>query len=447
MERARRTLLTAFAAVAVAVAATAFAWYRLGPTTRGTVWAEDGGVFLRERLTHGEVGSLLRPYAGYVQLLPRLVVDLGLRRPIEDYAVTVAGASCLVVGVVAAAVFLLARDVVPARPLRVVLVAVPVALPIAPYEISGNAANLHWYMLLLVPWLFAYRARTWWGSGVIAALALGAVLTEPQTLFFTPLLVLAWWHARGRLLALPVTVATVLAGAAQVTAALTNARMSPPGHPTLADVARGYLLQPLAGAWTRDLGAVGTAVVRHGWAVLVVPLVVIGVVLVSAVVLAPWRTRVVLAALAAGSVVVWTAALVANASADHHWGELPATAFTAAGPLRYSAAAAMLLVSAVVVAASVLVDRRAWSVPLPAVDRGVGPAVAALVGWAAIAVVVTAAVTAVTPGATHRDDGPLWRPQITAQLGACRAEPSRPVAVRTAPWGATLPCSVLLGRR
>ncbi|MFJ3385810.1 MULTISPECIES: hypothetical protein [unclassified Curtobacterium] len=447
MERARRTLPTALAAVVLAVVATALAWYRLGPTTRGTVWAEDGGVFLRERLTYGEAGSLLRPYAGYVQLLPRLVVDLGFRRPIEDYAVTVAGASCLVVGVVAAAVFVLARDVVPAWPLRVVLAAVPVVLPIAPYEISGNAANLHWYVLLLAPWLFAHRARTWWGSGVVAAIALGAVLTEPQTLVFTPLLVLAWWHARGRLLALPVTVVTALAGAAQVTAALTNTRLSRPGDPTIADVVRGYLLQPLAGAWTRDLGAVATAVTRHGWIVLVVPLVVVGAVLVGAVVLAPWRTRVLVAALAGGSVVVWTAALVANASADQHWGVLPVTAFTAAAPLRYSAAAAMLLVSAVVVAASVLVDRRCWSVRGRGTARGIAPAVAAVVGWAAIAVVVAAAVGSAAPGATQRDDGPLWRPQITGQLDACRADPSGSVAVTTAPWGATLPCSVLLDRR
>ncbi|ROS76397.1 hypothetical protein EDF24_1986 [Curtobacterium sp. PhB130] len=455
MERARRTLLTALAAVVVAVAATALAWYRLGPTTRGTVWAEDGGVFLRERLAYGEAGSLFRPYAGYLHLLPRLVVDLGFRRPVEDYAVTVSAASCLIVGVVAAAVFLLARDVVPAWPLRVVLAAVPVVLPIAPYEVGGNAANLHWYMLLLVPWLFSYRARTWWGSAAVAALALGAVLTEPQTLFFAPLLVLAWWRGRARLLALPVTVVTVLAGAVQVGSALTDTRISRPGHPTVADVVHGYLLQPLAGAWTWDLSSVATAAVHHGWGVLVWPLVAIAVVLVAAVVLGQWRARVLVAALAAGSVVVWTAALVANESADLRWGELPVTDFTASAPLRYAAAAAMLLVSAVVVAASVLIDRRNWSVRIPA--RGaraagrtagrVGTAVAAVVGWAAIAVVVAAAVSSVAPGNTRRDDGPLWAPQITAQLDVCRADPAGSVEVRTAPWGATLPCSVLLDRR
>ncbi len=81
-------------------------------------------------------------------------------------------------------------------PFRLVLAAVPVVLPLAPVEISGNVANLHWYAMALVPWLFSYRARTWWGSGVVALLTLAATLTELQTVLFLPLLALAWWPAR-----------------------------------------------------------------------------------------------------------------------------------------------------------------------------------------------------------------------------------------------------------
>lgn len=445
MERVRRTTSSAVAAVVVAVVATALAWYRLGPVTRATVWAEDGGVFFRDHLAAGSVGSLVRPYAGYLHLLPRLVVDLGFARPVEQYAVTVAGASCLVVGVVAAAVFVLARDVVPVWPLRLVLAAVPVVLPVAPFEVSGNAANLHWYMLVLAPWLFAARPRSWWGASVVAVLAVGAVLTEPQTLVSAPLLLVAWWPASGAgrrpsLRALPVTVVTLLAGAAQVVTALTTDRISRPGDPTVRDVVHGYLLQPLAAAWTRDVGAVAEAVDRHGPGVVVVPGVAIAVVLLAALVLGGWRARFQVVALAVASVVVWVAALVANASADGHWGERDVSAFAEAGPSRYAAASAMLLVSAVVVAASVLIDRRgrsAGSVAVVGVLSGV-------VGWLTVAAVVAAATGAVVPGATQRSDGPEWRPQVERQVETCRADPGAVLDVRTAPWGTAVPCALVL---
>jgi hypothetical protein len=476
MERARRTLLPALAVAvavaAVAVAATALAWYRLGPLTRATVWAEDGGPFFRDRLADGAVGSLLQPYAGYLHLLPRLVVDLGFARPIEQYAVTVAGACCAIAGLVAAAVFVLARDVVPAWPLRLVLAAVPVVVPVVPFEISGNAANLHWFMLVLAPWLFAHRARAWWDAALVAVLALGAVLTEPQTLLFAPLLAVAWWRPRpSRAMAIPVTLAVLIGGTAQIATALTTHRASRPGDPTAADVVHGYLLQPLAGSWTRDVGAVAAAVDRHGVVVLVVPVLAIGVLLVGALVVGTWRARFQVLALGVGSVAVWTAALVANASADGQWGERAVADLVAAEPSRYGAASAMLLVSAVVVAAAVLVDGRSWSRG-PRGPRGGGNGArgagydarggghgargggrrwagvaGAVVGWVAIAFVVAAAVGNVAPGQTQRSDGPAWGPQITGQLDACRADPSGVVHATTAPWGTTVPCALVLRGR
>ncbi|MGW8433485.1 hypothetical protein ACWGJ9_20565 [Curtobacterium citreum] len=444
--RPLHALRSGVAAVLVGVVATAAAWYRLGPLTRATVWAEDGGPFFRDRLAAGVDGSLLRPYAGYLHLLPRLVVDLGFARPIEQYAVTIAGACCVVVGVVAGAVFVLARDLVPSWPLRLVLAAVPVTVPVVPYEISGNAANLHWFMLVLVPWLFAARVRTWWAAGSIAVLALVAVLTEPQTLLFAPLLLVAWW-GRARvagLRALPVTLAVIVAGAAQVVTALTTERASRPGHPTVGDVGRGYLLQPLAGAWTRYVGTVAAAVDRHGAVVVLLPVVVVLALVAAALVVGGWRARAQVLALAAGSVVVWTAALVANASADGGWGEQPVAAFVGAPPTRYAAASAMLLTAAVVLAASVLVDRRTWV-------RGEAsrPAAVALgaLGWAAVAVVVAAAVLAAAPGVTQRSGGPAWRPQVESQVPGCRTDPSGVVHAKTAPWGTTIPCGLVLGDR
>ncbi len=78
--RRRRAVVQALAAVLVALAAAALAWWRLGPVTRATTWAEDGGIFLREQLAYGAGDTLLRPYAGYLHLVPRLLVDLAVHR-------------------------------------------------------------------------------------------------------------------------------------------------------------------------------------------------------------------------------------------------------------------------------------------------------------------------------------------------------------------------------
>ncbi|WP_182046795.1 hypothetical protein [Curtobacterium sp. ME26] len=432
----------AAAALVVAVLAATLAWYRLGPVARGTAWAEDAGVFLRERLQYGFEGTLLRPYAGYLHVVPRLVVDVAVSRPVEQYALTVSALSCAAVGLVAAGVFVLAREVVPAWPLRLVLAAVPVVVPVVPYEVSGNAANLHWFALVVAPWLFAHRARSWWSAAVVAVAAAAVVLTEPQALLFTPLLVLAWWRAPGSpgwsvLRALPVTVATVAAGAAQVLTATTSVRESRPGGPAVADVVVGYLLQPVAGSWDRRLGVVGHAVVAHGWVVLVAPTVALVLVGTAAVLVGSWRARALVVALGLGSVVVWAASLVANASADGHWAALDVAGLQGQTPTRYAAASAVLLVSSAVLAAAVLVQR----------TGGAGRLVGAAVGWCVVTAVVAAAVANVAPAASVRAGGPEWEPQVSARIGLCRAEPDLVLDVRAQPWGAAVPCWLVLSGR
>ncbi|MBF4626817.1 hypothetical protein [Curtobacterium flaccumfaciens] len=448
MDLARRVAGVPLVAVVVGLLTTALAWYRLGPVPRNTVWAEDGGVFLRERIAMGPVDTLLHPYAGYVHLLPRLIVDLGYALPPERYAQVVALAACSVVGGVCALVFVLSRDVVRPWPLRLVLAAVPVVLPLAPYEISGNAANLHWFLLVLVPWVFAWRARSWWAAGALAVVAGVAVLTEPLTALFAPLLLLAWTPRgrapgpAGRWTALPVTLVVVVALAVQGITTLTSPRALATGSPAVRDVLAGYLLRPVAGAWDPDLGAVLTAVVEHGWAVVVVPAALLLVVLVAAVVVGPARTRWMVAALAVGSVAVWWVALLANGGDGIRW-SAPVAAMAAVPPQRYAAAAGLLLVSAAVVAAATLVDARSWS---RAAGRTGGPGrlVGALAGWCVVTAVVASAVLHVAPTDTRRSGGPVWAGQLPAAVAACDADPTLEVArVKSNPWSSPVSCSWL----
>jgi hypothetical protein len=473
MAVARSGPWTASAAVLVGVLAAWTAWARLGAVARGTAWAEDAGLFLRERIAFGPVDTLLRPYAGYLHLGPRSVVDAALLFPVDQYALAVSAISCGLVGAVCAAVFVLARDAVPSWPLRLVLAAVPVLLPAAPWEVSGTAANLHTFGLFLAPWLFAYRVRTWPGAAVLAVVTVLVVGTEAQAVLFLPLLVLSWtpWRrapgelvagaghsAPGRLRPLPVTLAAVVTGTAQVVTALTTERESQRGDPTAQDVVSGWLLQTVGGLWRADVASVGRAVVDRGWSVVALPACGIALVVVLAVVLAAVtgrrRAAVLAAALAIGSAVTWIAALVANASADGHWSRSAPESLVDATPSRYAAAAGLLLTASLVVAAAVLVDGHVLrarssaraSSRVPARTGGAARVVLAATGWCVVALVVASWVGNV-PGVAQRSAGPAWQPQFADAGARCRADPDAVLLVQALPWDARVPCTLVLRDR
>lgn len=448
-------LVRAAAALATGLVAALLAAWRLGAVTRGTAWAEDAGLFLRERLALGPVDSLLHPYAGYLHLVPRLLVDLAWAVPVQWYAVAISLGACAVVGGIAAAVVVLARDVVPWWPARVVLALVPALLPLAPYEISGNAANLHWFLLFLAPWLFAYRARSWWGAGAQAVLTALVVLSEVQTVLFLPLLALAWTgqdRGRGRLRALPVSVVAVVGCAAQVVTALTTERDSRPAEPAFPDVVAGWLLQPVSALWRPDVANVVRAVVVHGWAVVLVPVALLLVLLVAGVLVAPWRTRWVLVALTAVSFGVWWAALLVNGIGDLPWAEAR-QALAALPPFRYAAASGMLLLAAAVVAAGALVERGRRSTTergrRSTADRGgrrVLLTVTRIAGWGLLGAVLVATLGNAPQSVTRRSHGPVWADQVPAARATCERDPDGTVVVRAAPWNADVPCRRLVGR-
>lgn len=432
--RSRRVIRESVLAVVLGLAAAALMWHRLGPVTRNTAWAEDSGRFLQDRLVLGPVRSVWQVYDGYLHLVPRTLTDLAVAvQPIDRYAVTVAGLSCLVLGAVAALVFVLAADVVPQWPLRALLALVPAFVPLGPFEIAGNTANLHWYLLFLAPWVFAWRSRTWWGAAGLAVVAGFVTGTEIQSAVFLPLLLLGIRRAR----TIPVAAVAVLGIAAQVVSTVTHPRLPDPNpRSSPLDMVEGYLAQPFGGSWTADVHAVAQTVLDHGWAVLAVPAVVAAVVGVVAIVVAPWRVRLLVVALAGGSVVVWVAALVVNSDPRTLWSSLTPESFVANPALRYAAASSMFLLAAAVVGASALVAR--------------GRIVLPVVGWLVIAVVVAAGVTNAAPGTTRRSAGPSWYDEVRAAQPFCRAHPHASASIAAQPlsteWVASIPCERILGR-
>ena len=431
--RRRRALthpiLTWVVAAVLAVASSLWMWHRLGWPTRGIAWAEDSGVFLNERLELGAVPSLLHPYSGYLHLVPRIVVDAAVALwPIQDYAMVVTALSCCVIGIVSATVFVLARDVVRSAPLRALLAVVPAIAPMGVVEIAGNTANLHWYLLFLAPWVFAFRPRSWWSSASLAVAALAITLTEIQAALFVPLFLFGFRSRRG----VPVVAAAFLGLAAQAATTLQAPRPRTPSDASPLDIAAGFLAQPVAGSWNGDVREVGVTIVHLGWWVVVVPAVVVLAVLVLGLVRRRGASRWMIVALGAAPAVLWVAALRVNAvpSMFAEWNE---ASFQRFGPYRYAAAASMFLLAAVVVTADVCIGR--------------GRVVLPVLGWVLVASVVAAGVLNVH-AETRRVDGPVWSTQVQRQGAAvCSADPDGTVRIEASPrprlWTAEVPCARL----
>ncbi|MDR1185939.1 MAG: hypothetical protein LBK95_00540, partial [Bifidobacteriaceae bacterium] len=207
--------------------------------------------------------TALRSYQGYLHLVPRAVVGVAASvAPLELFAATLTALTCAVAGACAAITFLATRGVLTHTAPRIVLATIPVAAPLLPVEVLGNAANLHWFGLWLAPWTMLYRPRRWSVSVALALTVLAAALTEIQVVVFLPLMTLTW----RRRMSAPVNAALVLGVAAQVVTTVVYPRRSrPPGlRLTFMDLVDSTLAQAVLGAHTADMPAVAESLSRHG---------------------------------------------------------------------------------------------------------------------------------------------------------------------------------------
>ncbi|MEO8906491.1 MAG: hypothetical protein ABI310_00310, partial [Microbacteriaceae bacterium] len=236
-------------ALAILVFGSGIEWLRLSPADHDTLWAEDARNFLANALTHG-LAALATPYAGYLHTVPRLIAGVTVQTvPVAGWANAMAFGACLVAAGVASLIFICARDVVPSTVLRLGLVAITLLAPLAPREVLGNAANLHWYFLWLAPWLLLYRPRSRSGAWLLGIAALVATMTEIQMAAFIPLMLWRWRDRR----MLPMRILYLVGIAMQLCATLSDPRGSSAAHPVpIASVAYGYLINGVMTAWSAD---------------------------------------------------------------------------------------------------------------------------------------------------------------------------------------------------
>jgi hypothetical protein len=417
--------------VVIGASSAAISWLRLPAGTRGTVWAEDGQFFLGDQLAHGTLGGLFIPYQGYVQLIPRLMTSIAFHlAPIADYALAMAATASVVVGLIAAGVWTLTAGQIRSPWARAAIALAPVLAPVSPVEILGNAANMHWFLLFLTPWLFLARPGRWVSGVILGVVALVAALTEIQMLFFAPLLLV-----RMRMPYRWPLVGAALAGiGCQLGTSIAFPR-EPPRSPALPphDIALGYLLQPFPQAFSSRTHQVGALFAEHGIVSFVIALVALVALFGVGWGWSSPRYRLLLLSMFGGSIVVWSAALFVNHGPQFEYNELPAAQLHALGTSRYAAASAVFLIVSLVIAADALGTSRRR--PL----RPVG---------GVVLVALTIVFVAALPGApTTRTNGPVWMPEVHAASVRCIHDARLgAVPLDTAPhppWHVNVPCRLL----
>lgn len=429
--------------VGAVVALTYVAWLRLPEVARGTIWAEDGAIFLKETVTIGPLLSIGEPYAGYLHTVPRLISGISyLAAPLESYAVLVSFLSCAVVAGISVAVFRLSAALVENRALRLMLAMIPVFVPVGPLEVLGNIANLHWYLLWLVPWLLIHRPTGWSGGGVHFIVTFAAATTEIISVIFLPL---ALWQAfRRKNYWAP---AGLVAGMfCQFLATATKPRYeSMPQVDAIEpmSVFYGFGLQAMTSLWETDPRSVASNIVNFGAFGVFVPVSLITCLLIYVLVFGSLKWKLTAAYAFGAAAVCWTAAVVLNVSPEMDFANFTKDDWLSKFTFfRYAAAPSMFLLVLVPAAWGVAIERSGSVRNRSGTVRNKGSLLAP-------ALMLIFLSVNYFPELPRRQTGPVWGNAVAVAHERCVDNPAlQEAGIPLAPenWYVVLPCHVIMNR-
>jgi hypothetical protein len=183
----RVALRALLSGIALAAGALALLLRVAGRSPLTTIWAEDRTVFLVGALAGPRY--LFAPYAGYLQLLPRLIGQFVSFLPLPDAAAAFAITGAVIAAAVALFVFHASAGHIRSVWLRGLLAAAVLLLPVAPLEIADSGVNTPWYLLFALFWAALWRPRTRGGMALAALIAFLAGASTPLALALAPLLI------------------------------------------------------------------------------------------------------------------------------------------------------------------------------------------------------------------------------------------------------------------
>ena len=151
-----------------------------------SLFSEDGIVFLPDALAHP--WHVLATYAGYLEIVPRLIAQLVVLLPVRYAAAGFAVAAALLASACALFVYHASAGHVRSRWLRALLALSVVLLPIAPLEIIDAGTNVAWYLLPALFWACIWRPVTGCGCVLAGLVGFAAPATVPLAFVLAPLL-------------------------------------------------------------------------------------------------------------------------------------------------------------------------------------------------------------------------------------------------------------------
>ncbi len=117
-----------------------------------TMWAEDGYEYYSQARRFGGLHVLLRGYAGYLQLPPRVLAAVSTLVPIHDLSVYMALSSALVCALLAWFVYYASNGWISTQPVRLALASLVVLMPAMGWENTANITNTIWEFAAVAPW-------------------------------------------------------------------------------------------------------------------------------------------------------------------------------------------------------------------------------------------------------------------------------------------------------
>ncbi|HEV2370570.1 MAG TPA: hypothetical protein VGS19_00245 [Streptosporangiaceae bacterium] len=336
-----------------------------------SVYGEDPRIYLPQALAHP--WHLLQSYAGYLQLVPRVIGQVAALVPVRDASVVFAVGGALVASGCGLFAYHASAGQVSSRWLRALVGLSVVLLPVAPLEIADNGVNSMWYLLAALFWAALWRPRSRAGAAIAAVVTFAAAASSSLSLLFAPLFVARAAAVPRRPREHAATAGWALGCLLEVvTIATSHVSRVRPHHLVNAVLFYAHdVLLPALGwhiSWDlrRAIGLTGATMIMGGF---------IAVVLAIAVLTQPGRCRVFILTAVATSLVS-TAATSALAWNGLGLRETLGVEYGA----RYSTLPILLLDAALVVAADTYV-RRWW--PHPKAIAAVVALVAVLgAGWA-----------------------------------------------------------------
>jgi len=440
---ARRAGRIALSVLALAVGAVTMLLRIAGRSPLSTIWAEDRTVFLVQALA--QPWHLFSAYAGYLELLPRLIAQFVTFLPLRDASAAFAISGALTASAAALFVFYASAGHVHSGWLRALLAAAILLLPTAPLEIADSGVNTPWYLLFALFWAALWRPRTGRAMALAALIAFLAGVSTPMALAIAPLLAL-------RMVALPrIREHAVTAGLAAglllqvpVIESARNSRVNRLASPGgVMDFVEHDVVLPALG-WHLDWW-LQSAVGRNGATVLVG--CVLAAVFCAIAATQPARVR-----LLAAAALVCGFLLAAAAASLSRWVTTDAVHFHIEPGSRYTALPIFLMEAAVIVAVDSILRRARDRVM--ADDQAPAFGVTPRTGWvrargataAVTALVVVLSVGWITDfrNGNGRAGGTVWAPIASRWLTDCQRTPRGAIRVASLEVGSVvIRCSSL----